>query len=1030
MGTSSPSITLLQHNLGKGKTASAELRNVAHHIRASALLVQEPWVSRQAFVCGLGTLSNRILTGTRDDVPRACIAILDPALDVTILRHLSSANCVCAHLITEIGSFYLVSLYCPPSEDILLSIATLRRIHTVLGRVPIIVGADLNAKSPLWYSRHPDQRGRMVEDFLAETGWQVRNEIGNPCTFSSANGRSNIDVTMTSPQAWRLLRTWRVMTHWTCSDHRVIQFTLGSRTVSAPIRTLRYNTSKTHWATFLQMYEDLNVTEPPPPTCDREVETLADAVTLHLQLCADSSTPRKTRFPRSVPWWTGHLTRLKQRCHRLRRRLQRQRDPDQREALRIQYNQIRRRYSREVQQAKTASWRAFITEQGNDDPYGIAYRVIRKRVTVDEVMADLRTDVGHTRTWGESARCLLTILTPDDLPGAQPARGHTAPPQAAHLTRRWTADEVTQVIKSLPKRKAPGHDGIETAMLRRLADSPTFIRNIHALYTGCLAHRCFPTIWKHGVVRAILKNDNKDPTDPRSYRPICLLPFLGKVLERLIKKRLTSTVMHPDYASPHQFGFRKGRSAEDAIHEVRQMVASTQTKYAVAILFDVSAAFDNLRWDSVLDELALRNCPTDLLGLLRSYLCNRTVELRGTFTQTTKSLTKGCPQGSILGPDLWNLVLDGLLRQLTTAHCAFVAYADDLIILLTENSRLHLEQTGQAMCDLVSLWFRTHHLTVSPTKTEMVTLRGQLRDRPPTIRLDGETIRMVRSARYLGVHLTHNFHLSEHLAQTGDKCKTVFTIFGQLARTTWGLKYPMLKLYYQSIFIPTIAYAVGAWGDRIGSRCSRQILSIQRFMLLRITKAYRTVSTDALQVIAGIPPLDLVLQQLWRIAQYSRRGVRTFQDLDLPPQLTKAAAIRRIKQDTLVQWERRWANSAHADITHTYFPTVTSRLAATWLRPHHALTQCLSGHGNFQAKLHSRGLTDSPLCRCGEQDTAPHAILQCHHLDDIRLDLQRAAALHNIDWPPALSVLVSRPLYDTFSIFTTEMELRRRTVPD
>lgn len=201
MGTNVPHLTILQHNLGKGKTASAELRNAARMAKASVLLIQEPWVSRQALVCGLGSMSHRILTGTRDDTAWACIVILDAALDVTILRHLSTQHCVCAHIVSAYGSFYLVSLYCPPADDIQLSLTLLRRIYRVLGPAPIIIGADVNAKSPLWFAHQPDQRGRLIEDFLVETGWLVRNEPGNPYTFSTVNGRSNIDITITSPRA-------------------------------------------------------------------------------------------------------------------------------------------------------------------------------------------------------------------------------------------------------------------------------------------------------------------------------------------------------------------------------------------------------------------------------------------------------------------------------------------------------------------------------------------------------------------------------------------------------------------------------------------------------------------------------------------------------------------------------------------------------------------------------------------------------------------------------------------------------------
>lgn len=164
MGTSLHHLTILQHNLGKGKVATAELRVAARRANASILLLQEPWVVRTSVVSGLGSLSTRILTGTSDDAVWACIAILDSSIDVTVLRHLSNSFCVCAHIVSRHGSCYLVSLYCQPSVDIQIPLNHLRLIHETLGPVPILVGADVNAKSPLWFSSTTDPRGRLLED--------------------------------------------------------------------------------------------------------------------------------------------------------------------------------------------------------------------------------------------------------------------------------------------------------------------------------------------------------------------------------------------------------------------------------------------------------------------------------------------------------------------------------------------------------------------------------------------------------------------------------------------------------------------------------------------------------------------------------------------------------------------------------------------------------------------------------------------------------------------------------------------------
>lgn len=95
-------------------------------------------------------------------------------------------------------------------------------------------------------------------------------------------------------------------------------------------------------------------------------------------------------------------------------------------------------------------------------------------------------------------------------------------------------------------------------------------------------------------MRALLKSPDKDPCLAASYRPICLLPLLGKAMERLIKKRLSPVLFDCHHASPWQFGFRRGKSAEDALRRIRHLVAETPDKYAVGILFDATAPFDHL----------------------------------------------------------------------------------------------------------------------------------------------------------------------------------------------------------------------------------------------------------------------------------------------------------------------------------------------------------------------------------------------------------------------------------------------------
>lgn len=399
-----------------------------------------------------------------------------------------------------------------------------------------------------------------------------------------------------------------------------------------------------------------------------------------------------------------------------------------------------------------------------------------------EVMSNLHFANSDTQTWEDSARCLLSTLILDSDTDDQVLRPVNTPAFVTDCsTRRWTYKEILRALNQTPLKTAPGNDRIESEMVRQLTLSPTFIRILITLFNSCLLHGCFPRVWKHGILKTLLKASDKDPQNPRSYRPVCLLPLRGKVLERLMRLRLRRIIIHPVFSSRHQYGFRKERSVEDAISAVRAMVADAPETYVVAILFDITAAFDSLTWPSLLRELHLRRCPADLAQLILDYLLSRSVEVRGNYTQVCKSVTRGCPQGSILGPDFWNTVFDGLLRTLEMRGFHFVAYADDLIILASADCRRALEQQGQKICTVVSTWTQAHHLTLSTTKTEMVALKGNLHRRPPIIRLSGDAIRYACSVRYLGVHFSTGFHIGTHLQRIGDGCKRIFTIFGQAA---------------------------------------------------------------------------------------------------------------------------------------------------------------------------------------------------------------------------------------------------------
>lgn len=130
----------------------------------------------------------------------------------------------------------------------------------------------------------------------------------------------------------------------------------------------------------------------------------------------------------------------------------------------------------------------------------------------------------------------------------------------------FTASEVDSAVERAgSKNRAPGPDGITRKILRAVHKAHP--NTLLDLYNSCLRSGTFPTEWKTSRV-VLLKKGNKPDGVPSFYRPICLLNDVGKVLEFLLTRRLEDHMSDSGGLSANQFGFRKGKSTDDAVREL------------------------------------------------------------------------------------------------------------------------------------------------------------------------------------------------------------------------------------------------------------------------------------------------------------------------------------------------------------------------------------------------------------------------------------------------------------------------------
>ena len=127
----------------------------------------------------------------------------------------------------------------------------------------------------------------------------------------------------------------------------------------------------------------------------------------------------------------------------------------------------------------------------------------------------------------------------------------------------------------------------------------------------------------------------------------------------------------------------------DALRTLTQKIADAKQRkqHVIGVSLDIKAAFDNAWWPALHERLRRTHCSKNVHRLITTYLDGRTVSLDYADASASKSMSKGCVQGSVCGPTFWNLVLDELLCVQLPAGCHLQAYADDVMLLVDAKSK-------------------------------------------------------------------------------------------------------------------------------------------------------------------------------------------------------------------------------------------------------------------------------------------------------------------------------------------------------
>ena len=410
-----------------------------------------------------------------------------------------------------------------------------------------------------------------------------------------------------------------------------------------------------------------------------------------------------------------------------------------------------------------------------------------------------------------------------------------------HELAPTTAEEIKEIIAESGFKCSPA-DILPLQLLKKHFGQmlPLLVDLVNlSLSSGCVDGV------KLADIIPLLKGDGLDPNILKNFRPVSNLLFLGKLIERLVLRRLNDHMSKNGLHIPEQSAYKKNHSTETILVRIWNdlLVASEEKSATVVMMLDLSAAFDTVDHGLLLtilrNEIGLRGTA---LQWFVSFLTGRSQRIRlGPSTSEEIIIMFGVPQGSVLGPVLFNIYIRSIYSCVQKLNFVIHGYADDHQVCKT----LRPTQQGTVLVEdlfrcfeTIKYWMSQYFLQMNDAKTQIIvfgptkvldaiTIRG--------VNLAGSSIRFINTVKNLGVYMDSALTMDAQVKELKKKC---FRSLRNIRKIRFLLSTDQLKQIVNSLVVSCLDYCNVLY-HKISNRSYHQLQLIQNACAKAITGKYK-----------------------------------------------------------------------------------------------------------------------------------------------------------------------------------------------